>query len=315
VLKPSETNKGKLMKAVQYKEYGSTDVLSIVEIDAPHAGPGQIRIAVRAAGVNPLDWKLRSGIYRDFMPIDLPSGVGGEAAGIVDEVGAGVSGVAVGDSVFGISVRRTAMAEQAVLTSWAHMPEGMPFEVAGGLPTIAEAAARILALISIEPGETLLVAGAAGGVGTAVIQLARYRNVTVIGTASESKHDYLRQFGAIPTTYGSGLVSRVRELAPHGVDAALDLAGAGVIPNLIEIVKNAKRVLSIADINAPKYGAQVTTSQVDHPESALTDAARRYSEGAFSLPIERTFSLDNVAEAQKLSATGRVAGKLVVTIA
>jgi NADPH:quinone reductase-like Zn-dependent oxidoreductase len=161
----------------------------------------------------------------------------------------------------------------------------------------------------------LLVAGAAGGVGTAVIQLARYRNVTVIGTASEAKHDYLRQFGAIPTTYGPGLVSRVRELAPDGVDAALDLAGAGVIPDLIEIVKDAKRVLSIADIDAPTYGAQVTTSQVDHPAAALSDAARRYAEGAFSLPIERMFSLDNVAEAHELSATGRVTGKLVVTIA
>jgi NADPH:quinone reductase-like Zn-dependent oxidoreductase len=161
----------------------------------------------------------------------------------------------------------------------------------------------------------LLVAGAAGGVGTAVIQLARYRNVTVIGTASEAKHDYLRKFGAIPTTYGPGLVSRVRELAPNGVGAALDLAGAGVIPDLIEIVKDAKRVLSIADIDAPTYGAQATTSQVDHPAAALTDAARRYAEGAFSLPIERMFSLDNVAEAHELSATGRVTGKLVVTIA
>jgi DNA-binding HxlR family transcriptional regulator len=173
----------------------------------------------------------------------------------------------------------------------------------------------VLALISIEPGETLLVAGAAGGVGTAVIQLTRYRNVTVVGTASEAKHDYLRQFGAIPTTYGPGLVSRVRELAPDGVDAALDLAGAGVIPDLIEIVKDAKRVLSIADIDAPTYGAQATTSQVDHPAAALSDAARRYAEGAFSLPIERMFSLDNVAEAHELSATGRVTGKLVVTIA
>jgi NADPH:quinone reductase-like Zn-dependent oxidoreductase len=115
--RPTEAEKGNRLKAVQYREYGSTDVLSIVEIDAPHAGPDQIRIAVRAAGVNPLDWKLRSGIYRDFMPIDFPTSVGGEAAGIVDEVGVGVSDVAVGDSVFGISVRRTAMAEQAVLTS------------------------------------------------------------------------------------------------------------------------------------------------------------------------------------------------------
>lgn len=301
------------MKAVQYKNYGEPDVLQIVEIDAPHAGAAQIRIAVRAAGVNPLDWKLRSGIYRDFMPIDLPSGVGAEAAGIVDEVGDGVSDVAVGDRVFGLTVRRTAMAENAVLTSWARIPEGMPFEVAGGLSIVSESATRILDLVNIRAGETLLVVGAAGGVGSAVVQLARYRGVAVIGAASEAKHEYLRQLGVVATTYGPGLPARVRELAPQGVDAALDLAGAGIIPDLVEIVGVPSRVLSIADIDAPKHGAQVTTSQGEHPEVALKAVAALFAKGAFDLTIEQTFSLDQIAEAQRRSASGRVAGKLVVT--
>ncbi|MDH6268147.1 NADPH:quinone reductase-like Zn-dependent oxidoreductase [Rhizobium sp. SG_E_25_P2] len=196
--------------------------MQIVDIAAPHAGAGQIRIAVRAAGVNPLDWKLRSGIYRDFMPIDLPSGVGAEAVGIVDEVGDGVSNVAVGNRVFGITVRRTAMAQHAVLTSWAHIPDGMSFEVAGGLAIVSETATRILDLVGSKAGETLVVVGASGGVGSAVVQVARQRGVKVIGAASEAKHDYLRKLGAVPTTYGHGLPARVRALAPQGVDAALD---------------------------------------------------------------------------------------------
>lgn len=300
------------MKAVRYESYGEPEVLQIVNIGAPHAGAGQIRIAVHAAGVNPLDWKLRSGMYRDFMPIDLPSGVGGEAAGIVDEVGEGVEGVAIGDAVFGITLRRTAMAEHAVLTSWAHKPDRMPFVVAGALPTAGEAAMRILDLVAIKAGETLLVAGAAGGVGSAVVQLARYRRATVIGTASAAKHDYLRGLGAIPTTYEPGLAARVRDLAPQGVDAALDLAGVGIIPELVEIVGDPGRVLSIADIDAPKHGALVTTAQNEHPEVALTEVARIYDEGALDLHIDGSFSLDRIAEAQALSAAGHVSGKLVV---
>ena len=302
------------MKAVRFNSYGEPDVLHIADIDAPHAAAGQIRIAVLAAGVNALDWKLRSGLYRDFMPIELPSGVGAEAAGIVDEVGDGVTGVAVGDAVFGITVRRTAMAEHAVLTSWAHKPDAMPFEVAGALPIAAETAMRILDLIRLKAGETLLVAGAAGGVGSAVVQLACYRGATVIGTARAAKHAYLRDLGAIPTTYEPGSPDRVAALAPQGLDAALDLAGAGVIPDLVAIVGDGARVLSIADIDAPKHGAQVTTSQVDQPGIALAEVARIFDEGAFRVHIDGRFPLDRIAEAQAISAAGRVAGKLVVTV-
>lgn len=303
------------MKAVRYDDYGEPDVLYVADVDAPHAAAGQVRIAVRATGVNALDWKLRSGLYRDFMPITFPSGVGAEAAGIVDEVGEGVTGVAIGDAVFGLAVHRTAMAEHAVLTSWAHKPDAMPFAVAGALPIAGETALRILDLVGAKAGETLLVAGAAGGVGSAVVQLARHRGVTVIGTASEAKHAYLRELGAIPTTYGPGLPDRVAALAPDGVDAALDLAGAGVIPDLVAIVGDGARVLSIADIDAPRHGAQVTTSQVARPELALAEVARIYGEGALRVHIDGRFPLDRIAEAQAVSQAGRVAGKLVIDIA
>lgn len=300
------------MKAVKFNEYGGTDVLRVVEVEAPHAGPGQVRIAVRAAGVNPIDWKLRAGYVRDFMPLTFPAGVGSEAAGIVDEIGVGVSGVAIGDAVFGYG--QNTVAEQAVLRAWAHVPDNMPIEVAGGLPVIVETATRILDHVNLRAGDMLLIAGAAGGVGTAAIQLARHRGALVIGTASEPKHDYIRELGAIPTTYEPGLAARIRELAPQGVDAALDLAGAGVIPELVEIVGDPARVVSISDVTAPQHGATFSGRSADHPKHAFAEAARLYGEGAFHLRIERTFPIEQIALAQEVSAAGRVTGKLVITV-
>jgi NADPH:quinone reductase-like Zn-dependent oxidoreductase len=300
------------MKAVQFSEYGGPEVLRVVDVDEPHAGPGQVRIAVRAAGVNPSDWmKLRAGRWRD-KPIPLPSGVGVEGSGVVDEVGEGVTDVSIGDAVFGYGVNM--VAQYAVLRIWARKPDDLPFEEAGGFPVVVETATRILAQVGVKSGETLLVNGAAGGIGSAVIQFARYRGITVIGTASAPKHDYLRGLGAVPTTYGPGLVERVRKLAPTGVNAALDLHGSGVIPELIELVGNPSRVLSIADFAAPKYGAQGSFEPQKNPERALAEAARLYSDGAFRVPLEKTFPLAQASEAYKLSAAGHVTGKLVITI-
>jgi len=300
------------MKAVQFSEYGSPEVLQVVDVDEPHAGPGQVRIAVRAAGVNPSDWmKLRAGRWRD-RPIPLPSGVGVEGAGVVDEVGEGVIDVSIGDAVFGYGINT--VAQYAVLIGWVRKPDDLPFEEAGGFSVVVETSTRILTQVGVKSGETLLVNGAAGGVGSAVIQFARYRGITVIGTASAPQHDYLRGLGAIPTTYGPGLVERVRKLAPAGVNAALDLAGSGVIPELIELVGDPSRVLSIADFTAPQHGAQVSFKAQKNPERVLAEAARLYSEGAFRVILEKTFPLAQTAEAHKLSAAGQVTGKLVITI-
>lgn len=300
------------MKAVQFSEYGGPEVLRVVDAVEPHAGPGQVRIAVRAAGVNPSDGlKIRAGRWRD-RPIPLPSGVGVEGSGIVDEVGAGVIDVAIGDAVFGYGINT--MAQYAVLTHWARKPDCLPFDAAAGFPVIVETATRIIAQVGIKPGETLLVNGAAGGVGSATIQLARYHGITVIGTASAPKHDYLRGLGAIPTTYGPGLVERVGKLAPTGVNAALDLAGSGVIPTLIALVGDPSRVLSIADFTAPQYGAQGSFAAQKNPERVLAEAGRLYSAGAFRVALEKTFPLTQAAEAYTLSAAGHVTGKIVITL-
>jgi NADPH:quinone reductase-like Zn-dependent oxidoreductase len=299
------------MKAVQFAVYGGPEVLTVVEVEAPHAGPGQVRIAVRAAGVNGIDWKIRAGFMREMMPLPLPAGTGVDAAGVIDEIGPGVTGVTVGDEVFGSG--SGTYAEYAVLSHWARKPAGLSFAEAAGYPVPAETAIRILDQVGVKPGQILLVSGASGGVGSAVIQVAKQRSITVIGTASQSNHDYLRSLGAVPTSYGAGLVDRVRALVPDGVDAALDIAGSGVIPQLIELTGDPSKVLSIADFTAPEYGAQVSSASSD-TSGALAEAARLYDAGAFGIPVDRAFPLEQAAQAQEASAAGHVKGRLVITI-
>lgn len=299
------------MKAVRFSEHGGPEVLRLVETDEPHAGPGEVRIAVRAAGVNAVDWKIRTGLMKDRMPLSLPAGTGVDAAGVVDEVGEGVTDVAVGDAVFGSG--EDTYAEYAVLGSRAKIPAGLSFESAAGSPGPVQTAIRILGQCGVEAGQTLLVSGAAGGVGTPVVQIAAHRGINVIGTASESNQDYLRDLGATPTTYGEGLVARVRALAPDGVDAALDLAGSGVIPELVELTGDASRVVSIADFSAPEYGAQVSVSSGD-PSAAYAEAARLFADGTLRMPVARTFRLDEAGEAQADSANGHIAGRAVIIV-
>jgi len=217
----------------------------------------------------------------------------------------------VGDAVFGSG--SATLAEYAVLANWAVKPAGLSFEEAAGYPIPVETSIRILDQLGVQPGETLLVSGASGGVGSATVQIARDRGITVIGTASERNHDYLRSLGATPTTYGDGLVERVRALAPDGIDAALDIAGSGVIPELIELTGDPSKVLSIADFSAPEHGAQVSMSGTG-VAAAFAEAARLFSAGTFRIPVEKTFPLEAAAQAQAESAAGHAAGRIVVTV-
>jgi NADPH:quinone reductase-like Zn-dependent oxidoreductase len=299
------------MKAVQFAAYGGPEVLRLAEVEEPHAGPGQVWIAVRAAGVNGIDWKIRAGFMQAMGPLPLPAGTGVDAAGVIDELGPGVTGVAVGDAVFGSGSRT--YAEHAVLSNWALKPAGLSFEEAAGYPVPAETAIRIINQVGVKPGQTLLVSGASGGVGSAVVQIARQRGINVIGTASQSRHDYLRSLGAVPTTYGDGLADRVRAIAPGGVDAALDIAGSGVIGPLIELTGDPSKVLSIADFSAPEQGAQVSSAPSD-PAAAYAEAGRLFSEGTFRIPVDRSFPLADAAQAQAASQAGHAAGRLVITV-
>ena len=210
------------MKAVQFSQFGGPDVLDVVELPDPHPDAGQVRIAVRAVGINPIDWKVRSGA----MGGDLPQTTGREVAGIVDEVGEGVTDATPGDKVFGFAAGGGGAAQLALASDYAPIPPSLDFAGAAALPVAVETAVRTLDLLGVGSGTTVLINGAAGGVGSAAVQIARTRGARVIGTASANNHDYLRSLGAEPTTYGEGLEQRVRELAPDGVDAALDAAGS-----------------------------------------------------------------------------------------
>ena len=174
---------------------------------------------------------------------------------------------------------------------------------------VVETTTRIFDQVVAKPGETILVSGASGGVGTVLIQFARHRGMTVIGTASDRNQDYVRKLGAIPTPYGPGLADRVAQLAPQGVDAAFDIAGSGIIAELVDIVGNPVRVLSISDFSAPNYGAQFSPDPRQSPGRHLAEAARLHSEGGLRLTVEKTFPLARIGEAQALSSEGHVTGK------
>ncbi|MBD3545731.1 NADP-dependent oxidoreductase [Streptomyces sp. JV180] len=297
------------MKKVSYAAFGGPDVLDLIDAEEPHAGPGRIRVSVRAAGVNPVDWRLREGQVLGAHPVELPAGVGLDAAGVVDEVGEGVTDVAVGDRVFGEGA--DTYAEFAVLSAWAPMPDGLSFAEAAGYPSVVETALRIIDEVGVRPGQKLLVSGASGGVGSAVLQIARERGVTVIGTAGATNQDYLRELGALATTYGDGWVERVRGLGP--VDAALDLAGSGVIPDLVALTGDPAKVVTIADLGAPEFGVRFSGVAGSVPD-ALAEAASLIARGRLHIPVEKSYALTEAAAAHADSRAGHTRGRRVIVI-
>jgi enoyl reductase len=267
-----------MVTAIVFTAYGGPDVLHPVEIDLPTPAAGQIRVRVKAAGVNPVDAKLRRGDFAATMPANFPQRLGNEYAGIVDQVGDGT----------------------------------MPWTVAAGLPAAGQAAHTALRQIAVNPGDTVLIHAAAGGVGTIAVQLACQWGATVIGTASEHNHDYLRSLDANPVTYGDGLIDRIRALAPDGVDAALDAIGGAAITASLALVRDRHRIGTLVDTEAAKtfgilrVGARST--------AALTELVALYEEGRLQLPIHATFPLTQASRAHHEVQTGHVRGKVVLTM-
>jgi NADPH:quinone reductase-like Zn-dependent oxidoreductase len=298
------------MRAVQFSAYGGPEVLTPVDVEEPHPGPGRVRVAVRAAGVNRVDAKYRAGI---MTVRSLPYIPGTDVAGVVDELGEGVSGVAVGDEVFG-AAPKGGYAEYAVLTAWTPKPATMSWAEAAAVPLAAETAARAYASVDAADGATVVVNGASGGVGSAAVQLGTARGMTVIGVAGPANHGYLRELGAVPVGYGGGLVGRVRAAAPGGVDIALDIAGSGVLPELVELTGNPAAVVSVADFSAPDFGAKVTGGAEGRRWDVLGVVARLHGEGRYRIAVQQVFPLAEAAAAQRLSQEGHVRGKLVLEI-
>jgi len=298
------------MRALQFRAYGGPEVLEWAEAPEPHAGHGQVRVAVRAASVNPIDWKVLTGMLSGGEPMAGTGYLGRDAAGVVDEVGEGVTGVAVGDEVFGRG--QNTQAEYAVLDAWAAKSPSIDWAVAAAAGVAGETSERGLRLLDVKAGDTLVVDGGAGGVGAVAVQMALARGAKVVASASEANHDYLREIGAVPVLYGQGLTERVRAAAGGPVDAVFDVAGKTPVEELISLAPEPSQVVTIAYYTAGQAGARVTGGGADsHPMEALAEVGELLAENKLVIKVQ-TFPFDRAAEAYRISQSGHVRGKLVL---
>ena len=298
------------MKAVVIDEFGGPGVLHVADRELPEPGAGQVRVRVRAAGVNGIDGTIRSGAAQQMFPTQLPAVLGLEIAGTVDAVGPRVEELAAGDDVLGFA-DGGGYAEYALATTVAPKPAELGWTEAAALPVAAETALRVLGLLEVTQGDTLLIHGAAGGVGTVAVQLAIARGATVVGTASEANHDHLRELGATPVLYGEGLVDRVRAAAPDGVDAVFDAAGRGALPDSIGLRGGTSRIVTIADPAA--FGLGIPFSgEAARDAGDLAEVARLAADGRLRVTVAETYPLEKAPAAHEVVATGHGRGKVVL---
>ncbi|MEV4254583.1 NADP-dependent oxidoreductase [Spirillospora sp. NPDC049652] len=305
------------MRVAGFSEPGGPDVLRMLDVPTPEAGAGEIRVRVRAAGVQPFDLAVREGWTPGYMetPPPFPRVPGNEWAGVVDQLGDGVTDFVVGDEVMGNSILGS-YAEFVVVpvTNAVRKPAGMPWEVAGAFPAAVMTPHIALEDLRVQKGDTLLIHAAAGGVGAVAVQMAVHAGATVIGTASEENHDYLRSLGAVPVTYGEGLADRVRALAPDGVDAALDGAGGHALEVSLELVEDRDRILTLVEHGrAEELGIRVT-SIAKRSMARVADAARLYEEGHLKLNLKGVHSWTRASAAHEQVATSHGRGKVVLVM-
>ncbi len=296
------------MRAVVFNQYGGPDVLEWVEGPEPPVKPNTVRIQVQAASVNAIDWKIRSGQMGGQSTDDFPLFLGFDAAGVVDRIGEGATGVEVGDEVFGLG--SGTYAEVAVLRSFAAKPSEVSWEEAAAAGVAGETSVRALSLLAVTEGTTLLIDGAAGGVGAVAVQVAVARGARVIATSSEANFDYLNALGATPIRYGEGMTDRVRTLSPRGVEAVFDVAGKTPMPQLVSLVEDPQQVVSIANFAAGEYGARATGGGGD-AAAAMAEIAGLLSEGRLHIEV-LTYPMSAAAAAHRLLQEGHVRGKLVL---
>lgn len=299
--------------AIMFSAFGGPEVLTAHRLDEPVAGPGEVRVRVRVAGVNPVDARVRRGEFTAVVQARFPQGLGNEFAGVVDQIGPGVDGVEVGAEVLGFT---NARAYTEVLTVPATQivakPAGLPWTVAGSLSAVSQAAYNALRWLRVAEGETLVIHAAAGGVGTIATQLATQWGARVIGTASERNHDYLRSLGAVPVRYGDGLADRIRALAPDGVDAALDAVGGAALDVSLDLIADRTRIGTIAD-HARGRALGVPEMRWERSTATLALLADLHAKGALTLPVKTYPLMEAVAAHRELDA-GHVRGKLALVV-
>jgi NADPH:quinone reductase-like Zn-dependent oxidoreductase len=303
-----------LVKAVRFDEYGGIEVLKVVDVPRPVPGAGQVLIQVKAAGINPGEAKIRDGLLQARWPATFPSGQGSDLAGIVAETGAGVSRVSVGDEIIGWTDSRASQAEYAVVDEQ-HLtpkPATVPWEVAGALFVAGATAYAAVRAVALASGDTVVVSGAAGGVGSLAVQLARRAGATVIGLASEANHPWLSKHDVIAVAYGDGVADRIRQAAPT-VDAFIDTYGAGYVELALGLGVEPSRIDTIANFEAiTRFGVKGDGNAAGSSAGVLAELAGLIAAGELELPIAATFPLDRVQDAYRRLAEGHILGKIVL---
>jgi len=303
-------------RAVRFEHYGGLEVLEVVEVPYPQVGSGQVLVRVRAAGINPGEAMIREGALDDLWPATFPSGQGSDLAGVIEDIGEAVSGLRAGDEVIGYTHGRASQAELVVVEAEnvTARPPGVPWEVAGGLFVAGCTAWAAVRAVAPRNGETLVVSGAAGGVGTIAVQLAKLTGAQVIGLASEGNHEWLANHGVIPVAYGDGVADRVREAASAEIAAFIDTFGAGYVELALELGVAADRIDTIADPGAAQaHGVKVDGSQAGASAAVLAELAGLIDEGTLEVPIAAVYPLAEVREAYQQLEQRHTRGKIVLT--
>jgi NADPH:quinone reductase-like Zn-dependent oxidoreductase len=300
-------------RAVRFDHYGGIDVLNVVDVDPPVPGVGELLVRVKAAGINPGEGKIREGALDAVWPATFPSGQGSDLAGVVERVGEDAGGFAAGDEVIAFTDNRASQAELVVVEAEnaTHRPSGVSWEAAGGLFVAGVTAYAAVRAVAPASGDTLVVAGAAGGVGSLAVQLGRLAGATVIGITSERNHQWLIEHGVVPVAYGDGVADRVRAAAAK-VDAFIDTVG-GYVEIALELGVDPKRVDTIVDFEAKeKWGVKTDGNAAGASAAVLAELAALIDEGKLEVPIARVYPLERVRDAYAELEQGHTRGKIVL---
>jgi NADPH:quinone reductase-like Zn-dependent oxidoreductase len=306
-----------MARAVRFDRYGGIEVLQVVDVDTPAPGPGQLLVRVKAAGINPGEAKIREGLLHDRWPATFPSGQGSDLAGVVDQVGAGVDTFGVGDEVIGFTHNRASQSELVVIVASdaTARPPAVPWQVAGSLFVVGATAYAAVRSVSLAPGDTVVVAGAAGGVGSLAVQLAKRAGATVIGLASERNHGWLSDHGVIPVEYGVGVADRISDVSPGPVDAFIDTVGGEYVQLALELGVRPDRIDTIVDFQAPeKYGVKMEGNMAGASAEVLGELAELIAGGELEVPIAHAYPLEQVQAAYRELEQGHTHGKIVLTL-
>jgi NADPH:quinone reductase len=305
-----------MSKAVRFDHYGGVEVLEVSDVPRPEPGPGQVLVAVRAAGINISEAKIREGLVRAIFPATFPSGQGSDLAGVVEEVGADVSSVAMGDEVIGYTDNRASQAEYVVVeaANLTRKPAEVPWEVAGALFVAGVTGVATVRAVAPNAGEAVVIAGAGGGVGVFAVQLAVRTGARVIALASERHHAWLRERGAVPIAYGDGVSQRITAAAAQTpVAAFIDLVGDGYVELALQLGIAKDRIDTIVDFpSSQKYGVKFEGGAAAASAATLAELAKAIATGDLMVPIQRTYPLDEVRAAFTELEAGHVAGKIVL---